>query len=119
MIREILRAILIPLIVGIVVLILGFAASFRLAFYLGFFLMMAYCAINARNELYLLENVKRDDLIGQRRGLGIWREIYSQLEKKSKKWRQEILQSEIQYNNFIQAIQASPNGLIMLDQRQN
>jgi two-component system phosphate regulon sensor histidine kinase PhoR len=64
----------------------------------------------------LLSNLQKDDLIGKKRGLGIWREIYYQLEKKSKIWRQEVIQSELQYHKFIQAIQASPNGLIMLDE---
>ena len=57
-----------------------------------------------------------DDLIGHRRGIGIWQQIFSNLERKSKEWRQEILRSEVEYKRFIQAVQASPNGLVMLDE---
>jgi two-component system phosphate regulon sensor histidine kinase PhoR len=64
----------------------------------------------------LLKALLSDDLIGHPRGVGIWRSVYEQLEKKSKWWRQEIFRSELEYKRFIQAVQASPNGLVMLDE---
>ena len=66
--------------------------------------------INRLHDLLL-----KDDLIGRKRGLGLWREIYGLLEKKSKVLHQEISAAADQYDRFIQGVQASPNGLIMLD----
>ena len=68
------------------------------------------------NQYRLLKALVSDDLIGHRRGIGIWQQIFSNLERKSKEWRQEILRSEVEYKRFIQAVQASPNGLVMLDE---
>jgi two-component system, OmpR family, phosphate regulon sensor histidine kinase PhoR len=68
------------------------------------------------NQYRLLKALVNDDLIGHRRGIGIWQKIFSNLDRRSKEWRQEILRSEVEYKRFIQAVQASPNGLVMLDE---
>lgn len=47
--------------------------------------------------------------------LGLWGEIYYRLHKLVKRWRLQVLQVEQQHSRFIQAIQASPNGVLMLD----
>ena len=48
--------------------------------------------------------------------MGIWGEIYYRLHKLVKNWRDQVLEVEQQHNRFIQAIQASPNGVIMLNE---
>jgi len=48
--------------------------------------------------------------------MGIWGEIYYRLHKLVKSWRDQVLEVEQQHNRFIQAIQASPNGVIMLNE---
>ncbi|KMZ11686.1 Phosphate regulon sensor protein PhoR (SphS) [Candidatus Burkholderia humilis] len=47
--------------------------------------------------------------------LGIWGEIYYRLHKLAKRWHAQVRQVEQQHSHFIQAIQASPNGVTMLD----
>jgi two-component system phosphate regulon sensor histidine kinase PhoR len=48
--------------------------------------------------------------------MGIWGEIYYRLHKLVKGWRDQVLEVEQQHNRFIQAIQASPNGVVMLNE---
>ncbi|MCO4889050.1 phosphate regulon sensor histidine kinase PhoR [Cupriavidus sp. WGtm5] len=47
--------------------------------------------------------------------LGLWGEVYYRLHRLVKRWRTQVLQVEQQHTRFIQAIQASPNGVLMLD----
>ncbi|MDF3835455.1 phosphate regulon sensor histidine kinase PhoR [Cupriavidus basilensis] len=47
--------------------------------------------------------------------LGLWGEVYYRLHRLVKRWRNQVLQVEQQHTRFIQAIQASPNGVLMLD----
>lgn len=47
--------------------------------------------------------------------LGLWGEVYYRLHRLVKRWRSQVLQVEAQHTRFIQAIQASPNGVLMLD----
>jgi two-component system, OmpR family, phosphate regulon sensor histidine kinase PhoR len=49
--------------------------------------------------------------------LGVWGEIYYRLHKLAKRWHAQVRQVEQQHSRFIQAIQASPNGVAMLDDR--
>jgi two-component system phosphate regulon sensor histidine kinase PhoR len=46
---------------------------------------------------------------------GIWGEVYYRLQKLAKRWHAQVRQVEQQHSRFIQAIQASPNGVVMLD----
>ncbi len=46
---------------------------------------------------------------------GAWGEIYYRLYKLAKRWHAQVRQVEQQHSRFIQAIQASPNGVAMLD----
>ena len=46
---------------------------------------------------------------------GVWGEIYYRLHKLAKRWHAQVRQVEQQHSRFIQAIQASPNGVVMLD----
>ncbi|MFJ4289762.1 phosphate regulon sensor histidine kinase PhoR [Cupriavidus sp. NPDC089707] len=47
--------------------------------------------------------------------VGLWGEVYYRLHRLVKRWRTQVLQVEQQHTRFIQAIQASPNGVLMLD----
>jgi len=90
--------------------------SVEYGIYFSIFLLSIHVCYQYSNQYRLLKALKEDDLIGHRRGLGIWQDIFSNLERKAKDWRQEILRSEFEYKRFIQAVQASPNGLVMLDE---
>src|SRR6201996_2876594 len=46
---------------------------------------------------------------------GIWGEIYYRLHKLAKRWHSQGRQVEQQHSRFIQGIQASPYGVVMLD----
>jgi two-component system phosphate regulon sensor histidine kinase PhoR len=46
---------------------------------------------------------------------GLWGEIYYRLHKLAKRWHAQLRQVEQQHSRFIQGIQASPNGVVMLD----
>jgi two-component system phosphate regulon sensor histidine kinase PhoR len=90
--------------------------SVEYGIYFSIFLLSIFISYQSWNQYRLLKALKDDDLIGHRRGLGIWQDIFLNVERKAKDWRQEILRSELEYKRFIQAVQASPNGLVMLDE---
>ena len=90
--------------------------SVEYGIYFSIFLLSIFISYQSWNQYRLLKAIKDDDLIGHRRGLGIWQDIFLNVERKAKDWRQEILRSELEYKRFIQAVQASPNGLVMLDE---
>ena len=48
--------------------------------------------------------------------LGIWGEIYYRLHKLVKGWHDQVLEVGQQHQRFIQAIQASPSGVVMLNE---
>jgi two-component system phosphate regulon sensor histidine kinase PhoR len=50
------------------------------------------------------------------RALGIWGEIYYRLHKLVRTWRDKVLEVEQQHSRFIQAVQATPNGVVMLNE---
>jgi two-component system phosphate regulon sensor histidine kinase PhoR len=50
------------------------------------------------------------------RALGIWGEIYYRLNKLVRSWRDQVLEIEQQHSRFIQAVQATPNGVVMLNE---
>ncbi len=50
------------------------------------------------------------------RALGIWGEIYYRLHKLVRSWRDQVLEVEQQHSRFIQAVQATPNGVVMLNE---
>jgi two-component system phosphate regulon sensor histidine kinase PhoR len=96
--------------------VIGHFFSVEYGLYFSIFFLSIFVCYQSWNQYRLLKALKDDDLIGHRRGLGIWQDIFSNIERKAKDWRQEILQSELEYKRFIQAVQASPNGLVMLDE---
>ncbi|MGI4857280.1 MAG: phosphate regulon sensor histidine kinase PhoR [Janthinobacterium lividum] len=46
---------------------------------------------------------------------GVWGEIYYRLYRFAKRWHAQVRDVEVQHERFIDAIQVSPNGIIMLD----
>ncbi|MGI4982299.1 MAG: phosphate regulon sensor histidine kinase PhoR [Janthinobacterium lividum] len=46
---------------------------------------------------------------------GVWGEIYYRLYRLAKRWHAQVRAVEVQHERFIDAIQVSPNGIIMLD----
>jgi two-component system phosphate regulon sensor histidine kinase PhoR len=50
------------------------------------------------------------------RALGVWGEIYYRLHKLVRSWRDKVLEVEQQHSRFIQAVQATPNGVVMLNE---
>jgi two-component system, OmpR family, phosphate regulon sensor histidine kinase PhoR len=50
------------------------------------------------------------------RAAGIWGEIYYRLNKLVRSWRDQVLEIEQQHSRFIQAVQATPNGVVMLNE---
>src|ERR1700742_3461428 len=46
---------------------------------------------------------------------GIWGEIYYRLHKLAKRWHAQVRSGEQQHSRFIQAIQASPRAVAMLE----
>jgi len=111
-----LRTIYILLAILAVTLLFGSFFSQIITIVFGVILLALWILYQSWSQDRLLKALLSDDLIGHPRGVGIWRSIYEQLEKKSKWWRQEIFRSELEYKRFIQAVQASPNGLVMLDE---
>ena len=71
-------------------------------------------------QIWNIQHLKRvlqnDELIEGNRGWGVWHDIHYLLQKLVKNWRQKIEAAQYQQDKFIQAIQASPNGILMLDE---
>lgn len=67
-------------------------------------------------NLYTLSNLLQSPSYGEiPTAMGLWGEVYYRLHKLVKSWRSQLLSIEQQHQRFIQAIQASPNGVIMLN----
>jgi two-component system phosphate regulon sensor histidine kinase PhoR len=50
------------------------------------------------------------------KSFGTWGEIYYRLHKLVRSWRDQVLEIEQQHSRFIQAVQATPNGVVMLNE---
>jgi two-component system, OmpR family, phosphate regulon sensor histidine kinase PhoR len=50
------------------------------------------------------------------KAFGTWGEIYYRLHKVVRSWRDQVLEIEQQHSRFIQAVQATPNGVVMLNE---
>ena len=47
---------------------------------------------------------------------GVWGEVYYRLHKLVKAWQDKVMDVEQQHSRFIQAVQATPNGVVMLNE---
>ena len=50
------------------------------------------------------------------KAFGTWSEVYYRLHKLVRSWRDQVLEIEQQHSRFIQAVQATPNGVVMLNE---
>ena len=72
----------------------------------------AWDAVRAARLLTWLNNF---DLSSSPRLSGLWLELYDRSRKVFKKLEKQRLSSDIRLSNFLAAIQASPNGVVLLD----
>lgn len=63
------------------------------------------------SSLLLLQNYVQSP-----KAFGTWEEIYYRLNKLVRSWRDQVLEIEQQHSRFIQAVQATPNGVVMLNE---
>ncbi|RKP56408.1 phosphate regulon sensor histidine kinase PhoR [Pararobbsia silviterrae] len=109
------RAMVSLLVVALIALGLGMWCRPAVApIFLGVALVgyVVFNSIQTRRLWHALEAPAHDEVI---HAPGIWGEIYYRLHKLVKRWHSQIRQVEMQHQRFIQAIQASPNGVVMLD----
>lgn len=76
-------------------------------------MLLAYQVWHATKLSKLLLTPKHGDIP---RAMGVWGEIYYRLHKLTRAWRDQVIDVEQQHQRFIQAIQASPNGVVMLNE---
>jgi len=76
-------------------------------------ILLTYQIWHASKLSKILLTPKYDDIPG---AMGIWGEIYYRLHKLTRAWRDQVIDVEQQHQRFIQAIQASPSGVVMLNQ---
>jgi len=89
--------------------------SARAGLSLAVLLLLFYVLFNAY-QTYRLWRLLDAPVYGEvPKGPGIWGEIYYRLHKLAKNWHGQVRQVEHQHSRFIQAMQASPNGVVMLD----
>ena len=116
MLISVMRLIYLFVIIAALSYLWGRLVSIETQLYAGIFLLslvFAYQFLSANRLLQILIN---DDLMSKTRGLGVWREIYYILQKINKTWSQRLAVSQEQQAQFIQTIQASPNGILVLDE---
>ena len=76
----------------------------------------AWSAWDALRTARLLTWLNNFDLTASPRISGIWLEIYDRSKKIFKKLEKQRLSSDAKLSNFLAAIQASPNGVVLLDE---
>ena len=76
-------------------------------------ILLTYQIWHASKLSKILLTPKYDDIP---RAMGIWGEIYYRLHKLTRAWRDQVIDVEQQHQRFIQAIQASPSGVVMLNE---
>ena len=79
---------------------------------IGAVVWSAWDAVRAARLLAWLNNF---DLSSSPRLNGLWLEMYDRSRKIFKKLEKQRLSSDIRLSNFLAAIQASPNGVVLLD----
>ncbi|QWE25490.1 phosphate regulon sensor histidine kinase PhoR [Polynucleobacter sp. AP-Elch-400A-B2] len=107
----------------IVLICLAFLAAYIASSNLGPFLgVAAAIAVLAVPLIYSYINLARlrkftlsDSVESMPLPSGYWEEIFFRLQRLVRNLKQQILSIEKQHNRFIEAFQASPNGIVMLD----
>ena len=80
-------------------------------FFLSFPLMFSYL-----NIAQLGKHVQSDSVENMPLPSGFWEEVIFRLQRLIKTLKQRMRNIEEQHNHFIEAFQASPNGIVMLDE---
>lgn len=102
---------------AVVSIVLGLWLGWTVGLGVAVLLLTAH-AIFTIFHVYRLTHLLRAPAYGEvPNAPGVWGEIYYQLQKLAKHWHLQVRQAEQQHSRFIQAIQASPNGIVMLDEK--
>lgn len=96
---------------------LGAIFNWTAACALALVLMLVQTGVNTYHAQRLARLLKAPVYGEVPRVGGLWGEIYYRLHKLGKQWHAQVRHVEQQHARFIQAIQASPNGVMMLDER--
>lgn len=106
------------------IVVLAFLAAFialpffgvEAAITTGIFLISIPLIYNYINLARLGRNLHNDTVEKMALPSGLWEEIIFRLQRLLKSQKQRLRQIEQQHDHFIEAFQASPNGIVMLDQ---
>lgn len=85
------------------------------AFALGFIVFSIPLLYSYFNLVRLKKYVLLDRVESMPAASGLWDEVFSKLERLVRNMKSQVRTVEMQHERFIQAFQASPNGIIMLD----
>ena len=78
---------------------------------------LAWLALDAWRGGRLLRALRSDPSALPSRGAGVWGEVADRIRKLLRERDQQIRQSEDRLQEFLAAIQASPNGVILIDEQ--
>lgn len=88
----------------------------ELAIFLGISLLSIPLVYSYINLARLGKYVQSDSIENMPLPSGFWEEVFFRLQRLVRALKQKIRNIESQHNHFIEAFQASPNGMIMLDE---
>ena len=86
------------------------------AIFIGVFLLSVPLVYSYINLARLGKYVQSDSIESMPLPSGFWEEVFFRLQRLVKTLKQRIRNIEQQHENFIEAFQASPNGILMLDE---
>ena len=102
------------------VLIVSFTAFYTWGAQWAIFISIALMSIpliySYINLARLLKNIQSDTVESMPLPSGFWEEIFFKLQRLVKSLKQRMRIIEQQHEHFIEAFQASPNGIVMLDE---
>ncbi|MCS6766799.1 MAG: phosphate regulon sensor histidine kinase PhoR [Candidatus Protistobacter heckmanni] len=93
----------------------GLLRGTKPAIWCAIVLVCAMLVYQVRQIGLLLRFMARPEPDALPRGFGIWEEVYYRLNGVMRRLQRETQQAQLEHARFIQAIQASPNGVVMLD----
>jgi two-component system phosphate regulon sensor histidine kinase PhoR len=82
----------------------------------GIFILSIPLIYSYINLARLNKYIQKDSLENMPLPSGLWEEIFFKLQRLVKNLKQKMRQIEQQHDHFIEAFQASPNGIVMLDE---
>jgi len=83
---------------------------------LGIFMLSIPLLYSYINLAHLKKYILNDSLESMSLPSGYWEEVFFRLQRLIKNHKQKLLSMERQHHHFIEAFQASPNGIVMLDE---